>query len=112
MLAIPVVLSIMMLAVADYTHEFKPMENWGCLPIVVVFVAIIVFEQRMRAVPYIFGATIFVSVWKQIQPSIFAMRHASIWINIMTYTRLLILAADGNVVCFLGATRDLGKAVY
>jgi hypothetical protein len=101
-----------MLAVADHARAFQPLADWGCLLIIVVFWGVMLFEQRWRLAPYSVGFAVALGVWKSYQPSVFAIKHASIWINIMVYSRLFVLAADGNVNCLLVATRDLGKAVY
>ncbi|MBV5345656.1 MAG: hypothetical protein JZU63_09120, partial [Rhodoferax sp.] len=111
-LAVPVVLSLLMLAVADHARTFQPLADSGCLLIIVVFSAIMLFEQGWRMVPYSVGFAVTLSAWRTIQPSVFAMYHASIWINIMVYSRVYLLSADGNINCFIGAARDLGKTVY
>jgi hypothetical protein len=107
-----VVLSLLMLAVADYAHTFKPLANWGCLVIIAAFGAIMLFEHKWKLAPYSIGFAVVLGAWQSYQPSVFAMEHAAIWINIMVYSRVYLLSADGNINCFIGAARDLGKAVY
>jgi hypothetical protein len=110
--AIPVILSLTLLVLADSAHNVEFLANWGCVLIVVIFTAIIVAELKWKAAPYVVMLPIILSIWRSLQPTIFAVKHASIWITLMIHVRLYAIASRNNFNSFSNATRDVCKAVF
>ena len=90
-LGVPLVLSLLALAVSDYVSTFQPLADRGCLLIVAVYAIVIGFEQKINVVPYAFGSAIFIESWVHYQPTVFAMDNAATWINIMFCVHLFAM---------------------
>ena len=88
---IPIVLSVLTIAFSDHMRAYQPLADRGCLLIVAVYVAVFAFEHQWKMVPYAAGLAVFINVWRHYQPTVFAIEHAAIWINIMVAVHLMTM---------------------